>query len=56
MLLLSRMILSTNCALTGAVHAGDTVAAQAHNDFILAYDQFAALPCDQTFTDVTIGV
>lgn len=43
------------CTITGTVHAGDAAAAQAYNDFVVAYDQFKALPCDQTFTDTVFG-
>ena len=43
-------ITQTNCPVTGTLHAGDTVAAQAQKDFLTAYDAFAALPCDRTLT------
>ena len=43
-------ITQTNCPVTGTLHAGDTVAAQAQRDFHTAYDAFAALPCDHTLT------
>jgi hypothetical protein len=43
-------ITQTSCPVTGTVDAGDTVAAQAHNDFVLAYDAFRALPCGQSLT------
>lgn len=43
-------ITHTSCPVTGTINAGDTVAAQAHNDFITAYAAFAALPCGQTLT------
>ena len=39
-------ITQTSCAVTGTLDPADTVAAQAHDDFALAYTQFAALPCD----------
>jgi hypothetical protein len=40
--------------VTGTIHAGDTVAAQAHRDFVTAYDAFKALPCDRTRTLTTL--
>lgn len=42
----------TNCPITGTIDLGDTVAAPAQNDFLLAYDQFKALPCDVALTTV----
>src|SRR4051812_9204901 len=43
-------ITRTSCPVTGTIDAGDTAAAQAHNDFLTAYDAFKALPCTQTLT------
>src|SRR3954465_157199 len=43
-------ITQTSCPVTGTIDAGDTVAAQAHNDFVIAYDAFKALPCTETLT------
>ncbi|MFL5312291.1 MAG: post-COAP-1 domain-containing protein [Myxococcales bacterium] len=43
-------ITQTSCPVTGTIDAGDSVAAQAHNDFVLAYDAFKALPCGKTLT------
>lgn len=43
-------ITQTSCPVTGTIEAGNTTAAQAHNDFITAYDAFQALPCGQTLT------
>ena len=43
-------ITQTNCPVTGTIDAGDMAAAQAHNDFLTAYDAFKALPCTQTLT------
>ena len=40
-------ITQTSCPVTGTLNGGDTVAAQAHDDFLVAYDAFKALPCDQ---------
>jgi hypothetical protein len=40
-------ITQTSCPVTGTIDAGDSVAAQAHNDFVVAYDAFKALPCGQ---------
>src|SRR3954468_925603 len=48
-------ITNTGCTITGALHPGDAAAAQAHNDFVLAYDAFAALPCDHASTAVTVA-
>ena len=47
-------ITQTSCPVTGTLHAGDTVAAQAHNDFVVAYDAFAALPCDTTLATLDV--
>jgi hypothetical protein len=43
-------ITQTSCPVTGTINAGNSVAAQAHNDFLTAYDQFKALACDRTLT------
>lgn len=39
-------ITQTSCPVTGTINPADSVAAQAQNDFGLAYRAFAALPCD----------
>ena len=41
-------ITQTSCPVIGTIHGGDTVAAQASNDFLAASDAFRALPCDQS--------
>lgn len=43
-------ITQTSCPVTGTVNPGDTTAAQAQVDFLLAYDSLAALACDQVLT------
>src|SRR5437588_5938796 len=43
-------ITQTNCPVTGTINAGNAVAAQAHSDFLSAYDAFKALTCDRTLT------
>lgn len=43
-------IAQTSCPVTGTIHPGDTVAAQARLDFFTAYDAFKAVPCDRTLT------
>jgi hypothetical protein len=43
-------ITQTSCPVTGTLDAGDTIAAAAQSAFVVAYDQFAALPCDQVLT------
>jgi len=40
----------TNCPILGAVHVGDTVAQQAYDDFLLAYDALGLVPCDVDLT------
>jgi ice-binding like protein len=44
------VITQTSCPVTGTIQAGNTVAAQAHSDFVTAYDAFKALPCTRTLT------
>ena len=43
-------ITQTSCPVTGTINAGDTAAAAGQNDFVIAYNELAALPCDQTLT------
>jgi hypothetical protein len=43
-------ITQTSCPITGTIDPGDTTAAAAQSAFLVAYDQFAALPCDQVLT------
>jgi hypothetical protein len=45
-------ITQTSCPVTGTINAGNTVAAQAASDFLIAYDQFKALTCDRTLTTI----
>jgi hypothetical protein len=44
------LLKQTACPVTGALHAGDTVAAQAQRDFSTAFDAFKALTCTKTLT------
>jgi len=48
-------VTQTNCPIAGTIHAGDSVAAQAQHDFVIAYDAFKALPCDQVLTGTLAG-
>ena len=42
-------VTQTNCTISGTVHEGDTVAQQAYDDFLDAYDDLATVPpCDFT--------
>jgi hypothetical protein len=43
-------ITRTSCPITGTIDAANAVATAAQGDFLVAYDQFAALPCDQVLT------
>jgi len=43
-------VTQTSCPVVGTINAGDTVAAQAQNDFVIAYNEFKALPSDQALT------
>jgi len=45
-------ITQTSCPVTGTINAGNSVAAQAASDFLIAYDQFKALTCDRTLTTI----
>src|SRR5712671_6876561 len=46
-------ITQTSCPVTGTINAGNAVAAQAKSEFLTAYDNFKALPCDRTLS--TLG-
>jgi len=46
-------ITQTRCPVTGNLDRADGPATRARNDFLTAYAQFAALPCDSTLT--TLG-
>jgi hypothetical protein len=43
-------ITQTSCPITGTIDAANAVATAAQGDFFVAYDKFAALPCDQVLT------
>ena len=43
-------VTQTNCTVVGGVHAGDLIAQQAYDDFLLAYADLAAEPCDVDLT------
>jgi hypothetical protein len=43
-------ITQTSCPVTGTINAGNVLATKAHDDFLVAYDKFKALPCDRTLT------
>src|SRR6186713_191716 len=43
-------ITRTNCAISGTVHPGDTVAQRAYDDFLAAYAAIALMPCDFDLT------
>src|ERR1044071_4150970 len=36
---------NTGCTISGAIHAGDALAAQAYTDYVTAYNEIAALTC-----------
>ncbi|MDP1825241.1 MAG: ice-binding family protein [Archangium sp.] len=44
-----------DCTLTGAIHAGDAVAAQAHNDLLTAYNNLDAIACEHNLTGADLG-
>src|SRR3954469_437446 len=48
----------TGCPIIGTIHAGDSVAGQAHTDFINEYNNLRdnPPPCDQTLTGTLAGV
>ncbi len=52
-------VTQTLCVVTGTVHQGDVAAAQAYNDFVLAYIALGAKPCGPVLTgtlaDVTLA-
>ena len=45
----------TNCTISGTVHAGDSVAKQAYDDFLTAYANLAAEPCGTFLTGNLAG-
>jgi hypothetical protein len=44
-----------DCTTTGTIHAGDAVAAQAHNDLVTAYNDVKAVACQYNFTGQDLG-
>lgn len=44
-----------DCTITGSLHAGDDVAAQAHSDAVIAYDALRAVPCEYNLTGTDLG-
>lgn len=44
-----------DCTITGTIHAGDAVAAQAHHDLVTAYNGLAALACEHNLTGQDLG-
>lgn len=45
----------TNCTISGAVHEGDLAGQVAYEDFLVTYDDLAALPCDVDLTGQTLA-
>jgi hypothetical protein len=48
-------VTQTLCPVTGTVHAGDAAAAQAYNDFLLAYLALGSTPCSTDPTHTLTG-
>ena len=46
---------NTGCTITGNIHAGDTFAAQAYNDYLNAYSNIAATPCSGALLTGTLA-
>lgn len=44
------------CTVLGTMHEGDLIAQQAYSDFLAAYDNIWAKPCDQVLTGSLAGV
>jgi type VI secretion system secreted protein VgrG len=44
-----------SCTVTGTIHAGDAVAAQAHADLGIAYDGLKAVVCEHNLTGQDLG-
>lgn len=44
-----------SCTLSGAIHAGDTAAEQAHADLFTAFDDLAASECEHDLTGQDLG-
>jgi hypothetical protein len=49
-------VTQTDCTITGAVHAGDTVAANAQQDFVTTYTDLGYALCDSTLTGTLDGM
>ena len=48
-------VTQTNCPVTGTVHAGDATAAQAYNDFLVAFLALGSTPCSTDPTHTLTG-
>jgi len=48
-------VTQTNSRISGSIHLGDTVAQQAHADFLAAYAELALVPCDVDLTGQSLG-
>jgi len=46
---------NTGCTITGNIHAGDQLAAQAYNDYLSAYNNIAATPCSGALLTGTLA-
>jgi type VI secretion system secreted protein VgrG len=44
-----------DCTITGTIHAGDGVAAQAHSDLYTAYNDLKAVACEYNLTGADLG-
>jgi len=44
-----------DCTITGTIHAGDGVAAQAHGDLSIAYNDLKAVACEYNLTGTDLG-
>jgi hypothetical protein len=44
-----------DCTITGTIHAGDGVAAQAHSDLAIAYNDLKAVACEYNLTGTDLG-
>ena len=52
---LSTAFTNTGSTVAGNIHAGDVVASQAYNDFLIAYNALAAKQCDVVLTGTLSG-
>jgi hypothetical protein len=46
---------NTGCSITGNIHAGDSYAAQAYNEYLSAYNNIAATPCSGALLTGTLA-